>query len=173
MEVTITRRGSRIFRRAGQVVDEAWTPPGAGRYDIRFAALYGETEGGICEVAVHRQVDVFRRVVSRLALLRRIKSMLIRVEKGVQRTDFRAAAATLDNRLPQLSGLRLRSKAGTLALDRWIVATHRLQGWIEQVADRYEAGTLDQSDVTRTNAEVARWLAATKRFLAVVRRVGD
>jgi hypothetical protein len=64
--------------------------------------------------------------------------------------------------------LRLRSKAGTLTLDRWVVATHRLQGWIEQVADRFEAGTLDQSDVTRTNAEIARWLAATKRFLAVV-----
>ena len=168
VEVTITRRGSRILRRAGQVVDEAWTPPGAGRYDVRFAALYGETEGGICEVAVHRQVDVFRRVVSRLALLRRIKSMLTRVEKGVQRGDFRAAAATLDNRLAQLSGLRLRSKAGTLALDRWVVATHRLKRWIEQVADRHEAGTLDQSDVTRTNAEIARWLAVTKRFLAVV-----
>jgi hypothetical protein len=173
VEATITRRGSRIFRRAGQVVAEAWTPPRAGRYDIRFAALYGETEGGICEVAVHRQVDVFRRVVSRPALLKRIKSMLTRVEKGVQRTDFRAAAATLHNRLSQLSGLRLRSKAGTLALDRWIVATHRLQRWMEHIADRFEAGPLDHSDLTRTNAEVARWLAATKRFVAVIRRVGD
>lgn len=168
VEVTITRRGTRMFRRAGQIVAEAWTPPGAGRYDIRFAALYGETEGGICEVAVHRQVDVFRRVVSRQALFKRVGSMLTRFEKGLQRTDFRAAAATLDNRLTQLSGLRLRSRAGTLALDRWVVATHRFKRWIEQVADRYETGTLDQSDLTRTNAEIARWLAATKRFRRAV-----
>ena len=167
VEVTITRRGTRIFRRTGQVVAESWTPPRTGRYDIRFAALYATPEGGICEVAAHRQVDVFRRVVSRLSLLRRIKSMLLRVQKGVQREDFRAAAATLDNRLAELSGIPLRSRAGTLALDRWIVATRRFKRWLEQLADRDEAGTLDQSDVARTDAEVARWLAATDRFLEV------
>lgn len=173
VEVTITRRGTRIFRRAGQVVAEPWTPPRSGRYEIRLAALYAAPEGGICEVAAHRQVDVFRRVVSRRGLLRPIRSMLIRVQKGLQREDFRAASATLENRLPQLSGLRLRSRAGTLGLDRWIVATHRFERWLALLADRYEAGTLDESDATRTEAEVARWLAATNRFVGVIRRVGD
>lgn len=174
VELTVTRVGFTILRRADGEFGSAgafWTPPRAGRYQVRGAAVYRLASGDNCEVAVYRTVDVFRRVVRRQVMLRRITGMLIRYQKGIQRLDFRAAARTLDNRLSQLEGLRFRSRRGTAALDRWIAETRRIEALTNRIANRFETGTLSQSLLSDVQTRVDRWTAASKRFSAVVGRL--